>query len=105
MHTGHRAGMTRKRHVRRRTPTFLAFTVQLPVAANAGIPADTALRVGRYFGASPQFWMNFSAPDDRKTRRASLGNHLGTVHLLQAASAHRHTGADALAMVTAAPIS
>ena len=28
------------------------------VAGQRGITADTALRLGRYFGTSPQFWVN-----------------------------------------------
>ena len=29
-----------------------------------GISADTAIRLGRYFGNSPQFWMNLQAHYD-----------------------------------------
>jgi addiction module HigA family antidote len=34
------------------------------VHLKAGISADTALRLGRYFGMSPQFWMNLQAQYD-----------------------------------------
>ena len=31
------------------------------VAGQRGVTADTALRLGRYFGTSPQFWINLQA--------------------------------------------
>ena len=34
------------------------------VAGERGITADTALRLGRYFGTSPQFWINLQARYD-----------------------------------------
>jgi antitoxin HigA-1 len=34
------------------------------VRGKAGISADTALRLGRYFQVSPQFWVNLQAHYD-----------------------------------------
>lgn len=34
------------------------------VNGQRGITADTALRLGRYFGNTPQFWMNLQASYD-----------------------------------------
>ena len=34
------------------------------VNGQRGITADTALRLGRYFGNTPQFWMNLQASFD-----------------------------------------
>ena len=34
------------------------------VAGQRAITADTALRLGRYFGTSPQFWINLQARYD-----------------------------------------
>ncbi len=34
------------------------------VKRKAGISADTALRLGRYFRTSPQFWLNLQAQYD-----------------------------------------
>jgi antitoxin HigA-1 len=34
------------------------------VHGKAGISADTALRLGRYFQVSPQFWLNLQARHD-----------------------------------------
>ena len=36
------------------------------------ITADTALRLGLYFGNSPEFWMNLQAHYDLKTARRKL---------------------------------
>ncbi|HXV61414.1 MAG TPA: HigA family addiction module antitoxin [Vicinamibacteria bacterium] len=34
------------------------------VNGRRGISADTALRLGRYFGSTPEFWMNLQAAYD-----------------------------------------
>ncbi len=34
------------------------------VKGKRSIKADTALRLARYFGTTPQFWMNFQANND-----------------------------------------
>lgn len=42
------------------------------VAGRRGITADTALRLGRYFGTTPEFWMNLQARYDLEVaQRAS----------------------------------
>ena len=39
--------------------------------AQRAVTADTALRLARYFGTSPEFWLNLqSAYDLRRTRQA-----------------------------------
>jgi addiction module HigA family antidote len=40
------------------------------------ITADTALRLGRYFGVSPQFWLGLQAEYDLDVARDNLGNRL-----------------------------
>lgn len=40
------------------------------------VTADTALRLGRYFGTSPQFWLNLQAFHDLEVERARLGERL-----------------------------
>lgn len=37
-----------------------------------GITADTAVRLGLYFGNSPEFWMNLQAHYDLKMARRNL---------------------------------
>ena len=39
------------------------------VKGKAGITADTALRMGRYFQVSPRFWVNLQAHYDLETTR------------------------------------
>jgi addiction module HigA family antidote len=46
------------------------------VRGRRAITADTALRFGRFFGTSPEFWMNLQARYDLEITRDSLGNRL-----------------------------
>jgi addiction module HigA family antidote len=55
------------------------------VLAKRGITADTALRLGRYFGTSPQFWMNLQARYDLEVQKDLIGNKLDKMRTLQAA--------------------
>ena len=55
------------------------------VLGKRGITADTALRLGRYFGTSPQFWMNLQARYDLEIQRDLIGNQLDKVRALSAA--------------------
>lgn len=41
-----------------------------------GITADTALRFGRYFGTSEQFWLNLQSDYDLDVERDRLGDRL-----------------------------
>jgi addiction module HigA family antidote len=38
-----------------------------------GVTADTALRLGRYFGIEPQFWLNLQNRYDLATASAAIG--------------------------------
>jgi len=50
------------------------------------ITADTALRLGKYFGVSPQFWLNLQAHYDLAVQEDHLGKKLDQeVHALVAA--------------------
>ena len=40
------------------------------------ITADTALRLGRYFGTSERFWLNLQAQYDLEVERDELGDRL-----------------------------
>lgn len=46
------------------------------VQGKRGITADTALRLGRYFGVSPQSWMNLQAHYDLEIAELVLGKRL-----------------------------
>ena len=50
-----------------------------------GITADTALRLGHYFGTSPQFWMSLQARYDLQTEEDRIGRHIKTLKILHAA--------------------
>lgn len=46
------------------------------VAGQRSITADTALRLGRYFGTSPQFWINMQARYDLESTKDKLANRI-----------------------------
>jgi addiction module HigA family antidote len=46
------------------------------VLKKRGITADTALRLGRYFGTSEQFWLNLQSEYDLDMTRDRLGDRL-----------------------------
>src|SRR5271169_6863767 len=52
--------------------------VQAIVAERRGITGDTALRLGRYFGTSPEFWLNMQRDYELKTAAKALGARLET---------------------------
>ena len=46
------------------------------VHGQRAISADTALRFGRYFGTSPQFWLNLQSHYDLEVLDMELGNRI-----------------------------
>jgi len=56
------------------------------VHGTRSITADTALRLGRYFGTSAQFWLNLQNHFDLETQQDKIGNRLDReVHVLAVA--------------------
>lgn len=56
------------------------------VNGRRGITTDTALRLARYFGSTPQFWMNLQAAYDLNVAvRSSADRITRDVHPLKAA--------------------
>jgi antitoxin HigA-1 len=54
------------------------------VHGKRSITADTALRLGRFFGISPQFWLNLQTRHDLELTEDLLEGRLdGEVHALQ----------------------
>lgn len=49
------------------------------------ISADTALRLGRYFGMDPQFWINLQSHYDLEVEMDALGDSLDSIVPLQTA--------------------
>jgi antitoxin HigA-1 len=56
------------------------------VHGKRAITADTALRLGRYFGTSPQFWLNLQSRFDLEVERDRLGTRLDTEVAVYAAA-------------------
>ena len=46
------------------------------IHAKRGITADTALRLGRFFGMEAQFWMNLQTRYELETTRDTLADRL-----------------------------
>ena len=46
------------------------------VHGTRSVTADTALRLGRYFGVSPQFWLNLQSHFDLEKEQDRLGSRL-----------------------------
>ena len=46
------------------------------VLCKRSVSADTALRLGRYFKMSPQFWINLQSHYDLEIETEKLGNRL-----------------------------
>ncbi len=46
------------------------------VHGTRGVTADTALRLGRYFSISPQFWLNLQGHFDLEQEQDRLGDRL-----------------------------
>lgn len=57
------------------------------VHGTRSITADTALRLGRFFGVTPQFWLNLQAHHDLEVEQERMGKRLEKeVHTLALAS-------------------
>ena len=46
------------------------------VNGERSITADTALRLGRFFGNSPEFWMNLQMHNDREVAERRVGRQV-----------------------------
>ena len=65
------------------TANRLAINLRVPAARvgeivheRRAITADTALRLARYFGTSPQFWINLQANYDLEVAQDAIGNRI-----------------------------
>jgi addiction module HigA family antidote len=50
-----------------------------------GISADTALRLSKYFGTTPEFWMNLQARYELEEARDEIGSDLEEIETLERA--------------------
>ena len=46
------------------------------LTARRGVSADTALRLARYFGTTPQFWLNLQSNYDLRLAEAKVGHRI-----------------------------
>ena len=84
------------------TPTELARQIDVPpgrvsqiIGGKRAITGDTALRLGHWFGADPQFWLNLQAQFDLTVADRQTGNairHLPTKAALPSRGAIPHSG-------------
>ena len=65
------------------TANRLAIELQVPVTrvndivrGKRAVTADTALRLARYFGTTPQFWMNLQANYNLKVAQDARGSEI-----------------------------
>jgi addiction module HigA family antidote len=72
------------------TPYALAKKLKVPrtrieriVAEKIGISADTALRLGKFFKTTPQFWLNMQTSYDIKIAEAALKDQLPEIPELE----------------------
>jgi addiction module HigA family antidote len=56
------------------------------LAGKRNLTADTALRLGQYFGMSPQFWMNLQSAYDLDLARQDIGKDLQRIPRRKAAA-------------------
>jgi addiction module HigA family antidote len=75
------------------TPYALAKHLHVPrtrveriVAEKIGISADTALRLGKFFKTTPQFWLNMQTSYDLKIQSAAMKKELAEIKELEAAA-------------------
>ena len=55
------------------------------------ITGDTALRLGHFFGSSPQFWLNLQALYDLRIAERKAGGTIDSLPTLSAATRRRST--------------
>jgi len=54
-------------------------------SGQTGVTPDTALRLGKFFNTTPEFWMTLQASHDLKVHAASLEADLAAIHRYESA--------------------
>jgi addiction module HigA family antidote len=82
------------------TPTELSRAIGVPpnritqiVHGQRGITGDTALRLGHWFGTSPQFWLNLQSAYDIRIAQAKAGREIARLPVRAGARDTRARGA------------
>jgi addiction module HigA family antidote len=72
------------------TPTELSRQIDVPpnrisqiIRGKRDITADTALRLGKFFGTGPELWMNLQKAYDLDKARAEIGTKIRKIHQWQ----------------------
>jgi len=52
---------------------------------DTGVSADTALRLAKTLGTSPQFWLNLQTDYEVELAKSQIGNELSKIELLNTA--------------------
>ncbi|CAN7288342.1 HigA family addiction module antitoxin [Bosea sp. LjRoot237] len=55
-------------------------------AEKVGITGDSALRLGRFFGTSPEFWMNLQSRYEIETARISAADEIDAIPQVERAA-------------------
>ncbi|AJI78607.1 HigA family addiction module antitoxin [Corynebacterium singulare] len=55
------------------------------VHGKRGITADTALRLGKYFGVEPQFWLNLQGRYELEVAEDSIAEEINSIEPLEVA--------------------
>lgn len=71
-----RASSCARRSCSRSALNGLVTRIQAIIAERRGITGDTALRLGRYFGTTPEFWLNMQRDFELEQAREALGERL-----------------------------
>ena len=68
------------------TAYYLAKTIGVPqnrllaiIRGQRAITADTALRLGKFFGTTPNFWLNLQNEYDLREEREKISNELAEI--------------------------
>lgn len=61
--------------------------IERVAAEGIGITTDTALRLGRYFGTTPQFWLNLQQSFEMDTLAREIGPEIDRIEPLRRAAA------------------
>ena len=74
------------------TPTELARQIAVPpnrisqiVSGRRSITGDTALRLGHWFGSSPEFWLNLQSAYDLRVAAQAAGRRISRLPTRRAA--------------------
>ncbi len=80
------------------SPTELSRQIRVPanrisqiINGKRAITGDTALRLGHWFGTSPQFWMNLQALYDVRMAERDAGTEIRTLPTRSGTKAKRKT--------------